>query len=168
MTARPTTIRIMHPNTNHFTTLDRPFIPTRFSAKGGLGRPAVTLALETSAHPDKKRPPGLRAVEFARAQLGKPYRWGGEGPNSFDCSGLSMRAWQAAGVSIPRTSQGQWAMLSRVSLNRLQTGDLIIYLGGGHVGIYVGQHRIIHAPRPGRRVSFAELNTMPIVGAVRP
>lgn len=99
-------------------------------------------------------PVASRAVAFARGQLGKPYVFGAEGPNSFDCSGLTQAAWKAAGVSIPRTSQQQAASLKRVPVADVQPGDLIIYTDGsgvdrGHVAIYTGDNKIIEAPRPG-------------------
>jgi hypothetical protein len=90
-----------------------------------------------------------RAVAFALAQRGKPYRWGAEGPLAFDCSGLTWAAWRAAGVAIPRTAAGQLAELPRAR-GRLQPGDLVIYASRGpsrrHVAMAVGGGRIIEAP----------------------
>lgn len=108
------------------------------------------------------------AVSFAYAQIGKPYVWGATGPASFDCSGLTSQAWAAAGVSIPRTSQAQWSGLRSVSTANLQPGDLVIFYGGSHVGIYVGNGYVIHAPRPGKTVAKVPLSYMPVSGAVRP
>lgn len=110
-----------------------------------------------------------RAVDFAMAQMGKPYVWGAVGPSSYDCSGLTSRAWAAAGHSIPRTSQAQWQGLRHVGLASAQPGDLIIYFNDAtHVGLYIGQGRIVHAPRPGRSVTVAPAASMPILGVVRP
>ncbi|MYS59477.1 NlpC/P60 family protein [Streptomyces sp. SID5468] len=110
-----------------------------------------------------------RAVAFATAQLGKAYQWGAQGPDSYDCSGLTEMAWAAAGVTIPRTSQEQWAGLPHVPLDRLRPGDLVIYYpDAGHVALYVGGGAVIQAPRPGRPVSLAGAGSMPILGAVRP
>ncbi|MFE3165747.1 NlpC/P60 family protein [Streptomyces sp. NPDC059224] len=109
-----------------------------------------------------------RAVDFAMAQIGKPYVWGAVGPSSYDCSGLTSTAWAAAGHPIPRTSQAQWQGLTRVSLASVQPGDLIIYYDATHVGMYIGGGRIVHAPRPGRTVTIAPAASMPIVGVVRP
>ncbi|WP_086693555.1 C40 family peptidase [Streptomyces recifensis] len=110
-----------------------------------------------------------RAVAFATAQLGKPYVWGAEGPDSFDCSGLTSQAWADAGTPIPRTSQEQWRQLSHVNVTEMRPGDLIIYFADAtHVGMYVGDGKIIHAPRPGRTVTVAGAGTMPILGVVRP
>lgn len=108
-----------------------------------------------------------KAVNFAYAQLGKPYVYGASGPSSYDCSGLTSAAWRAAGVSIPRTSYAQMS-LNRVSLSSLKPGDLVVYYGGGHVGIYVGNGKIIHAPHTGDVVRVAALRSMPITAAVRP
>lgn len=112
---------------------------------------------------------GKRAVEYAAQQLGKPYVWGAEGPSSFDCSGLTSQAWAAAGTPIPRTSQEQWRQLTHVGTREMRPGDLIIYFSGAtHVGMYVGQGNIIHAPRPGRTVTVAPAASMQILGVVRP
>ncbi|MFF8651141.1 NlpC/P60 family protein [Streptomyces griseoluteus] len=112
---------------------------------------------------------GAKAVAFATAQLGKPYVWGAEGPDSFDCSGLTSQAWADAGTPIPRTSQEQWRQLSHVDVTEMRPGDLIIYFADAtHVGMYVGDGKIIHAPRPGRTVTVAGAGTMPILGVVRP
>lgn len=99
------------------------------------------------------------AVRYAEAQIGKPYRWGAAGPGSFDCSGLAMRAEQAAGIWLPRTSQEQWREGRRVS--RPKPGDLAFFAGGdgsmtapGHVGIIVDPRRrlMVDAPQPGADV----------------
>ncbi|MEU9451197.1 NlpC/P60 family protein [Streptomyces sp. NPDC048277] len=109
-----------------------------------------------------------KAVDFALAQIGKPYVWGAVGPSSYDCSGLTSTAWAAAGHPIPRTSQAQWQGLTRVGLSSVQPGDLIIYYDATHVGMYIGDGMIVHAPRPGRTVTTAPAASMPILGVVRP
>ncbi|MEU4652414.1 NlpC/P60 family protein [Streptomyces sp. NPDC023723] len=112
---------------------------------------------------------GAKAVKYATAQIGKPYVWGAEGPKAFDCSGLTSRAWAAAGLGIPRTSQEQWRQLKRVSTEDMRPGDLIIYFDdASHVGMYVGDGKVVHAPRPGRTVTVTGAGTMPILGVVRP
>lgn len=115
-------------------------------------------------------PAGYRAVRFAYEQLGKPYVWGGAGPDAFDCSGLTSQAWANAGVVIPRVSQQQWAQLAKVPLDALRPGDLIIYFRGAtHVAIYVGDGLVIQAPRPGAYVKISPIaSNSPILGAVRP
>jgi cell wall-associated NlpC family hydrolase len=92
------------------------------------------------------------AVQFVYAQLGKPYEWGATGPDSFDCSGLVQAAWAAAGVSIPRTTEEQWAALPHIPMSDLAPGDLIEYNGESHVAMYVGNGYIIDAPQTGEDV----------------
>ncbi|WP_405753829.1 NlpC/P60 family protein [Streptomyces sp. NBC_01411] len=112
---------------------------------------------------------GARAVAYGLAQVGKPYLWGAEGPRSFDCSGLTWRAWAHAGRTIPRTSQQQWRWLPRVSLRSLRPGDLIVYFPGAtHVALYIGGGKVVQAPRPGADVKVSPIASNPILGAVRP
>jgi peptidoglycan DL-endopeptidase CwlO len=112
---------------------------------------------------------GEKAVQFATGQVGKPYQWGAEGPGSYDCSGLTSQAWAAAGQSIPRTSQEQWRQLPKIDIKDMRPGDLIIYhADASHVGMYIGDGSIVHAPRPGRTVSVAGAGSMKILGVVRP
>ncbi|MFD8950803.1 C40 family peptidase [Streptomyces xanthophaeus] len=112
---------------------------------------------------------GKAAVQYATAQIGKPYVWGAEGPGSFDCSGLTSQAWRAAGKGIPRTSQEQLRLLPKVALKDMRPGDLIIYFDDAtHVGMYVGDGAMVHAPRPGRNVTMAGAGSMPIKAVVRP
>ncbi|MCM2427034.1 C40 family peptidase [Streptomyces sp. RKAG337] len=112
---------------------------------------------------------GRRAVAFAAAQIGRPYEWGADGPSSYDCSGLTQQAWAAAGRNIPRTSQEQWRLLPHVPVDRMRPGDLIIYFDdASHVGMYVGDGAIVHAPRPGRNITMAGAGSMRILGVVRP
>lgn len=112
---------------------------------------------------------GKAAVEYATAQMGKPYEWGAEGPGSYDCSGLTSQAWASAGKPIPRTSQEQWKQLRHVDIKDMRPGDLIIYFDdASHVAMYLGDGAIVHAPRPGRTVTIAGAGSMPILGVVRP
>ncbi|EST28050.1 hypothetical protein M878_23550 [Streptomyces roseochromogenus subsp. oscitans DS 12.976] len=112
---------------------------------------------------------GEKAIAFATEQLGKPYVWGAEGPQSYDCSGLTSQAWAAAGHPIPRTSQEQWKQLQHVGIQDMRPGDLIIYFDdASHVALYIGDGAIIQAPRPGRTVTIAGAGSMPILGVVRP
>jgi cell wall-associated NlpC family hydrolase len=112
---------------------------------------------------------GRKAVEFATDQMGKPYKWGAEGPRSYDCSGLTSQAWASAGHAIPRTSQEQWKQLKRIDIKDMRPGDLIIYFGdASHVAMYIGDGAMVHAPRPGRTVTIAGAGSMPILGVVRP
>ncbi len=100
-----------------------------------------------------------KAVAFAFAALGCPYVFGGTGPcgSGFDCSGLTMQAWAAAGIAIPRTSEAQ-AGLPSVSLSALQPGDILEFAGDSHVGIYVGHNMLIDAPQPGLNVEEVSLS----------
>jgi cell wall-associated NlpC family hydrolase len=108
------------------------------------------------------------AVKFAYAQLGKPYEWAAEGPNSYDCSGLTLAAWRASGVSLPHNAEMQYNSLPHVSRAALQPGDLVFYSNLGHVGIYVGNSQIIHAPAPGDHVRVASVDMMTPYGYARP
>ena len=92
------------------------------------------------------------AIAYAEQQLGKPYLWGGTGPDAFDCSGLMMMAYRAAGVDIPRTSQQQWTWGPRVSPSQVRPGDLVFFAGSdgtktspGHVGLVIGGGLMIEA-----------------------
>ncbi|KOU11121.1 NlpC/P60 family protein [Streptomyces sp. MMS21 TC-5] len=112
---------------------------------------------------------GGAALRYAAAQIGKPYVWGAEGPGSFDCSGLTSQAWAHAGRTIPRTSQEQWARLPKVPLDQLRPGDLVVYFPKAtHVGLYVGDGKVIQAPRPGSVVKVSPVAANPLLGAVRP
>ncbi|ELP61565.1 NlpC/P60 family protein [Streptomyces turgidiscabies] len=112
---------------------------------------------------------GERALRQAVAQLGKPYEWGAEGPASFDCSGLTSQAWEAAGRPIPRTSQEQWARLPHIPLAELRPGDLVVYFPEAtHVALYLGDGMVVQAPRPGAEVKVSPLSANPVLGAVRP
>ncbi|AYN40669.1 glycoside hydrolase [Streptomyces dangxiongensis] len=133
---------------------------------------AQTAWLDTGVLKDTDAETSVRAgkaVRYATAQLGKPYVWGAEGPDSFDCSGLTSQAWAAAGHPVPRTSQEQWKQLPHVDVEDMRPGDLVIYFDdASHVAMYIGDGRIIHAPRPGRTVTVAGAGSMPILGVVRP
>ncbi|MEV4394678.1 NlpC/P60 family protein [Nonomuraea sp. NPDC049607] len=111
-------------------------------------------------------------LRFAFAQVGKPYIFGGTGPRGYDCSGLTQAAWRAAGVSLPRTTWQQWAWGSgrKVDIKDLQPGDLIFSEGLGHVSIYAGGGKIVHAPQTGDVVKVVRLSDYrrPLVGAIRP
>ncbi|OIJ99683.1 NlpC/P60 family protein [Streptomyces colonosanans] len=118
------------------------------------------------------RPPtakGDRAVRYAVEQIGKPYQWGGAGPRSYDCSGLTSQAWVHAGRAIPRTSQEQWAQLPHVPLTQLRPGDLVVYFPEAtHVALYLGDGMVVQAPRPGTRIKVSPIAANPVLGAVRP
>jgi cell wall-associated NlpC family hydrolase len=95
------------------------------------------------------------AIEQARRQLGKPYEWGGAGPNSFDCSGLTMFAWSAGGVGLPHSAAAQYGSTARVPISDLQPGDLVFYGSPPHhVGLYVGGGQMINALHSGTNVEY--------------
>lgn len=99
-----------------------------------------------------------KALDFALAQIGDPYVYGGTGPNSWDCSGLVMKSWAAAGVSIPRVVGPQIAAGTSVSMSELQPGDIVAYGDMSHDGLYLGNGRVVHAPRPGKSVEITGLS----------
>jgi cell wall-associated NlpC family hydrolase len=112
---------------------------------------------------------GKAALDFAYAQLGKPYEWGATGPNSYDCSGLTGASWRAAGVSLPRTVQQQYDAGRKVARSDLQPGDIIYwYNSTQHNGMYVGNGKAIHAPRTGKNIEIVPLDSMPFFAASRP
>ena len=109
------------------------------------------------------------AIDFANAQLGKPYVYAASGPDAYDCSGLTMAAYAAAGISLPHYSGAQYSKLPKVSLDAMQPGDLVFWGpgGGSHVGLYIGGGLMIHAPHTGDVVKIAGVYGAP-VGAARP
>ena len=113
-----------------------------------------------------------RAVAFALAQRGKPYRWGATGPASYDCSGLAVAAYQAAGRHLPRTAADQYRTGGRRVTGRLLAGDLVFYRTSGpsgwHEAIYTGQGRMVEAPYTGASVRLTPLRRAGYLGAVRP
>lgn len=101
-----------------------------------------------------------RAVQFALDQVGKPYVFGAAGPDSYDCSGLTMAAWQRGGVSLPHSAADQYNYGHHVSENDLQPGDLIFfYQPIGHVTIYIGDGMMVSAPTEGENVSVVPLSS---------
>jgi peptidoglycan DL-endopeptidase CwlO len=110
-----------------------------------------------------------QAVRTAYAQLGDPYAWGADGPSSFDCSGLTMYSWAAAGVSLPHSSSAQYSAVRHIAVSDLEPGDLVFYYSPiSHVAVYIGGGRVIDAPYPGLSVHITGLYSMPLVGAGRP
>ena len=174
------------PATGYYGSMTRAAV-TKYQRAHGVSGTGVTAELtwgslqnhgdshKTSSAPAQSAAPaadqtsGSRAdaVAFARAQLGKPYAWGGTGPSAYDCSGLTQGALKAAGKNIPRTSQAQLAGGKRISLAEAQPGDLVAYYSGAsHIGLYIGDGQIIHSSRPGKPISIAPVNSMPITGVV--
>lgn len=107
------------------------------------------------------------AVDTALSELGKPYVWGAAGPGTFDCSGLTLYAYKAAGVSLPHSSSMQSTVGTPVARTALRPGDLVFFYGGGHVGIYIGNDEVVHAPTPGDVVKITKIGYMPFSSARR-
>lgn len=99
------------------------------------------------------------AVQYALSQVGDRYVAAAAGPDSFDCSGLTMTAWRQAGVSLPHYSYSQWSSTRRISLSDAQPGDLVFYFGGSvhHVGMYIGNGKMVHAANPGDGVIVSDV-----------
>jgi peptidoglycan DL-endopeptidase CwlO len=115
------------------------------------------------------------AVNYAEEQLGKPYLWGGTGPDAFDCSGLVMMAYRAAGIDIARTSQQQWATEARVPASQVQPGDLVFFAGSdgtptspGHVGLVIGHGEMIEAYATGFPIRVATYTGRDPIGFTSP
>ncbi|WP_280714744.1 C40 family peptidase [Kitasatospora sp. MAP5-34] len=109
------------------------------------------------------------AIAAAESRLGDPYHYGDTGPNSFDCSGLMQWSFAQAGISLPRTSEEQWAYGKDLGtdISVAQPGDLLIFEGGGHVGLYIGNGTFIHAPRAGENVRYEQVAYMNLTAIVR-
>ncbi|MBX7547305.1 C40 family peptidase [Streptomyces sp. tea 10] len=117
---------------------------TGSTSSGSSGSSGSSSSYDTKAE---------KALAFARAQIGKPYVWGATGPGSYDCSGLTQAAWKAAGVALPRTTYDQVNAGTTVSLADARPGDLIFFYDDiSHVGLYIGNGMMIHAPKPGAYV----------------
>jgi cell wall-associated NlpC family hydrolase len=162
----PTTRRATTTTTRRVPVTTRPVPPTT--------RPPVTTPPTTVApHPPQGNHPTpgwSTAVHYAYAQLGKPYQWGGSGPKSFDCSGLTMMAWAAAGWSLPHWAQGQYDMTEHIPISDALPGDLIFFGtpdNVGHVGIYIGGGQMIDAPSTGQDVSISSIYWSDLLGPGR-
>jgi len=108
------------------------------------------------------------AVDTALAQQGKPYVWGGAGPNSYDCSGLVMYAYAAAGIALPHSSSMQSTIGTPVSYSALQPGDLVFFYSPvSHVAMYIGNGQIVQASTYGQPVSVTQLAYMPDFNSAR-
>jgi len=135
----------------------------------------MALAGRYAAQGTGARDPAAAAIAFARAQLGKPYQWGGQGPAAYDCSGLVWAAYAAAGIHIARTTY-QWRQDGpQIPLSRIRPGDLLFYPGSdgtpqnpGHVVMYLGHGQVIQAPHTGTDVQTDPLNLAGAVAATRP
>ncbi len=121
-------------------------------------------------------PPAARgaaaAVAEAKRQIGKPYKWGGSGPDSFDCSGLTAWAWKAGGVTLSHSALAQYHETTRVPLSAIQPGDLLFFgpsvSGIHHNAIYVGDNQMIEASQTGVPVRYRAMGRSDLVGVGRP
>jgi cell wall-associated NlpC family hydrolase len=150
----------------------------RLYARGGYTVTQVTTVSAPNCLPGVSQAPNnaaATAIAFAEQQIGKPYLWGGTGPDSYDCSGLVMMAYRAAGIDLPRTSQRQWARGPRLSLRQVRPGDLVFFAGAdgtvkspGHVGLVIGDGLMIEAYGTGYPIRIAPYGDRQPVGFTRP
>ena len=135
-------------------------------ATATAAEPATASSSSTAAAPSAA---AQTAVDTARAQVGKAYRYGAAGPDSYDCSGLTQYAYRSAGIELPHSSRSQSELGTPVNRADLLPGDLVFfYEPVSHVGIYVGNGQIVHAANPSTDVQMAPVFSMPVSGAVRP
>jgi cell wall-associated NlpC family hydrolase len=141
--------------------------PSGSAGQIGDSAPVAAAPVQTAAAAPAPAAPvpaassaGAVAEQAAVAQLGRPYAYGGESPSGFDCSGLVQYAYAQAGVSLPRTTSAQISAGTPVSEADLQIGDLVFFYGGTHVGIYVGNGEVVHAPVPGDVVKTTKIAYM--------
>ncbi len=108
-------------------------------------------------------------MRYAKSKIGKGYQFAAAGPNKFDCSGLTMKAWEAAGVSLPHNTVAQYNAATHVSKSNLQPGDLVFFYSTmHHVGIYIGNGKVVDAENPRTPVKVTSVDAMPYAGAARP
>ena len=132
---------------------------------GGSVARSPTAALDGGFVPPSGDDPASEAVRFAFSQLGKTYQFAAEGPNSYDCSGLTMAAWKAAGVVLPHNAAQQHKTVHPIARDELKPGDLVFYFHDiHHVALYVGNGQVIEAPTEGERISMRPMDFAPISG----
>jgi cell wall-associated NlpC family hydrolase len=149
------------------------------AARAAVARAKLTVELNqasASASASAANLPSLptsglasKALQTAMSQIGKPYVWAGSGPATYDCSGLTMFSYGAAGISMPHSAAAQYAMFPHVARNALQPGDLVFFGSPiHHVGMYVGGGMMVDAPETGEDVQVESMNRSDYVGASRP
>ncbi|MFE2988420.1 NlpC/P60 family protein [Streptomyces sp. NPDC059262] len=137
-------------------------------AAGRASRSDSSRDMPSGALPKAPDSRTAAAIAYAYNALGSPYVWGATGPNSFDCSGLTQAAYRSAGISLPRTTYSQINAGPRIPRSQLQPGDLVFFYSGiSHVGLYIGNGKMIHAPNPSAPVRIAPIDQMPFAGATR-
>lgn len=130
---------------------------SRGGDRAGLPAPAGAVSSRAAA-----------ALAAARSAVGRPYVWGANGPSGFDCSGLTQWSYAQAGVGLPRTSQAQRHAGRQVSLSEVRPGDLVAYRDdASHIGMYVGDGQVVHAPYPGAPVRYDPVGMMPVSSVTR-
>lgn len=130
--------------------------------------PPPPAGIEAKPAPPPNQRAGV-AVDAALSQVGKPYVWGASGPDSYDCSGLTMWAWAQAGVSLPHNSGAQYAATPRVDRSAVQPGDLMFFGSPiHHVSMYIGNGQMVEAPYSGQTVRVVAADRSDFVGAGRP
>ena len=142
--------------------------PMAASASVGSAPASVPIAQASAstvtalpAYAPAARDRALAAAHVAMAQRGKPYRWGGAGPNSFDCSGLVYSSYRAVGVNVPRTSRAQSTAGVRVPVTNLRAGDLLFFYSPvSHVGVYLGYGVMVHSSTYGKPVSIVPVSSV--------
>ena len=157
------------PNTNYTVDVPdeaMPYVQPYIDQATQAAQRAEAPSAPVAASPIKSD--GQKIVDFAMSKVGAPYVWGAAGPDAFDCSGLTSWSYAQAGKQIPRTSDAQAYGGTPVALNALQPGDIVsFYSGASHVGIYIGDGKIVHALNSDSPVRVDTLDYMPINNAVR-
>ncbi|MFJ9370855.1 C40 family peptidase [Nocardia sp. NPDC101769] len=133
----------------------------------GVVTPSIQIPDIAPQGPQIGETVGQRAVDAAMSKLGAPYAYGAAGPDAFDCSGLVKWSYEQAGRELPRTSYEQFDAGAPVSLDVLQPGDVVLFYGGSHSALYVGDGNVIHASTYGQPVAIASMSSMPVAGARR-
>ncbi|GAA2961896.1 C40 family peptidase [Streptomyces enissocaesilis] len=154
---------------NSLSSAEREEFDDRASRSGRDGTPPTAVPAEAAGEagaPASSR--ASAAVSAARQAVGKPYIWGANGPSGFDCSGLTQWSYAQAGVSLPRTSQAQRYAGRQVPLDQAQPGDLVAYRDdASHIGMYMGNGQVVHAPYPGAPVRYDPVGMMPVSSVTR-
>ena len=126
-----------------------------------IAQASVSTVTALPAYAPAPRDRALAAAHVAMAQRGKPYRWGGAGPNSFDCSGLVYSSYRAVGVNVPRTSRAQATVGVRVPVTQVRAGDLLFFYSPvSHVGVYLGYGVMVHSSTYGKPVSIVPVSSV--------
>ena len=158
-TATPTVTPTPEPTPEPTAPTETPAVTPTAEPTTATPTPEPTTPPVEAATPPAPKTGAQAAIAFARAQIGEPYRWGASGPSSWDCSGLTAGAWQAGGTALPHYSVAQYEQSTPIPAGELQPGDLVFWGSSDdpgsiyHVALYVGDGKIIHAPRTGRPVA---------------